>query len=97
MKTKNEPKPLAGIFDNYLKMYGLEDKYLTAKLSNNWAEIVGAVLAKNTAELFVQNSLLYIKITSPHLKYELNMLKEKLQEKINNYLEKYHIKDIVIF
>ncbi len=95
-KNKKEIKPFGNIFDNFLKMHGLEDKYLIAKIKNNWSEIVGKAVANNTKNIFVEKNKLYIKVESSILKQELSFMKEILADKINKYLEKQIIQEIII-
>lgn len=97
MGKKKEVKPLGNILDSYLRLHGVQDKYLAAKIVNNWDDIAGILTAKNTEEIFVENSILYVKIESAPLRYELNLIKVQLKEKINKYLERNLIRDIVIY
>ncbi|MBN2891448.1 MAG: DUF721 domain-containing protein [Bacteroidales bacterium] len=97
MAKKSTPKPLGNILETYIKALGHEDKYLAAKIVNNWDEIVGKAVANNTQELFVENKVLYVKVESSILKHELNFIKSGLIDKINKYLEKNIIQNVVIY
>jgi len=94
---KQKAQPLSNLLSNYFRALGIEDKFFSARIVNNWENIVGAAVAKNTSEIFVDKSILYIKIQSAPLKNELNYIKDQIKDKINNYLDRNFITSIVIF
>jgi len=96
MKRKNTFS-LGSAIQNYFKVLGFEDKLLEAKIANNWKEIVGNVIATSTKEVFVNKNLLYIKIDSAVIKNEMKFLKDKLIFKVNDFVKKDFIKDLIIF
>ncbi len=97
MSHINKSKPLSSLLDNYFAALGMSDKLYTARIVNNWSDIVGPAVSKYTLEIFVQKGLLYVKINSPALKQELNYIKDEIKNKINEYLNKTFIKGLVIY
>jgi len=97
MTKKNNAEPLRNLFEKYLKATGNQENYYVAKIVNNWEEIMGKAVANNTKEIFVENRKLYIKISSPVLNHELNFIKDKICTRINNFLEKNFVDNIVIY
>lgn len=97
MAKKRKVEPLSDLLYNYFKSNGKEGKLLSARIINNWDEIVGKAAANNTKELFVDGSRLYIKIESSVLKHELNFIKEQLKDKVNDFLGRNFITELVIY
>ena len=82
---KNDVKSIIGVF---LKDNKLENGLLDLEVKKVWYEIMDNGIAKN--------STLYIKLSSPALKHELNFGKEKLIRMVNEKFDKEVIKKIVI-
>jgi hypothetical protein len=97
MIRRKKTSTLASAIQSYFKALGYEDKLLEAKISNNWSTIVGNVIATSTKELFVNKNLLYVKIDSSVIKSEMKYLKVKIIIKVNEFVKKDFIKDLIIF
>ena len=90
---KNDIKSIIGIF---LKDNKLENGLLDLEVKKVWYEIMDNGIANYTIDTKLKNSTLYIKLSSPALKHELNYGKEKLVRMINKKFDKEIIKKIVI-
>lgn len=92
----SEPTDISQILNKMFKVYNLEHKRAEKYLLKNWPFIVGRLVADKTEDLKIKNQKLYIKVGHAALKNELNYQKSILLESINDKLDKYHLKEIVI-
>ena len=90
---KNDIKSIIGIF---LKNNKLENGLLDLEVKKVWYEIMDNGIANYTIDTKLKNSTLYIKLSSPALKHELNYGKQKLVRMINKKFDKEIIEKIVI-
>ena len=89
-------KPLGELIDKLLETYNLSGKRSEVNLAQNWSEVVGTMIASHTSKIQLVDDKLYVTISSAPLKNELNYLKETLIQKVNTYLGKDQVKDIII-
>ncbi|NUM32400.1 MAG: DUF721 domain-containing protein [Bacteroidetes bacterium] len=92
----NDEQPIKSIINEMMSTYRLTGKIDELKIWNNWAEIVGTVIAKNTKKLQLKGSTLKIFVESAPLKNELTFHKSIILEKINSYFKKQVVKEIHI-
>ena len=90
---KNDVKSIIGVF---LKDNKLENGLLDLEVKKVWYEIMDNGIANYTIDTKLKNSTLYIKLSSPALKQELNYGKEKLVRMVNEKFDTEVIKKIVI-
>ena len=90
---KNDIKNLIGIF---IKDNKLENGLLDLEVKKVWYEIMDNGIANYTIDTKLKNYTLYINLSSPALKHELNYGKEKLVKMINEKFNKEIIRKIVI-
>ena len=90
---KNDVKSIISAF---LKDNKLENGLLDLEVKKVWYEIMDNGIANYTIDTKLKNSTLYIKLSSPALKHELNYGKEKLVSMLNDKFDKEVIKKIVI-
>lgn len=89
-------KPLGELIDKLLETYNLNEKRSEVQLAQNWSEVVGTMIASYTSNIKVTGETLIITLSSAPLKNELNYLKGTLIQKINAYLGKEQIKELII-
>jgi len=89
-------KPIKQVINELLDAYKLAGKMDELKISNNWAEIVGMVIAKNTSKIQLKGNTLYIYVESAPLKNELTFHRSVILQKINTFFNKEIVKEIHI-
>lgn len=94
-KRYKKSESIGDLIRNYAKSMGRENEYLQAKIANNWEKIVGQGIANLTIKIYFNKTALFVKVDSPSVKNELLILKEPLIKKINTYIEKRLINDII--
>lgn len=95
MKYPDE-KPIKQVINDLLDAYKLGGKLDELKIVNNWAEIVGLVIAKNTIKLQLKGNILWIFVESAPLKNELSFHRSIIVQKINAFFNREIVKEIII-
>lgn len=92
----DDEQPIKSIINEMMSTYRLTGKIDELKIWNNWGDIVGTVIAKNTKKLQLKGTTLKIYVESAPLKNELTFHRSVILEKINAYFKKQVIKEIQI-
>jgi predicted nucleic acid-binding Zn ribbon protein len=77
-----------------LKKFGIDNAIAQNNALNNWNEIVGDTVARNTQPDRVEHGVIIVKVSSPTWRQELYFQKKEIIQKINNTIGKNVIKDI---
>ncbi len=80
--------------DSMLKRFGIDNAIAQNKALNNWNEIVGDRVARNTQPDRVEHGVIIVKVSSPTWRQELYFQKKEILQKINNTIGKNVIRDI---
>jgi len=93
----SEDTPLRELIDKMLRSYGLGPKLDEVKLLKCWEEVVGAMIAKHTRNIYFREGNLYVELDSAPLRQELSFAKTKLIDMLNqkmgkDLVQKLHIK-----
>lgn len=80
----------------FMKSYGLQDRYLQTRILTEWPKIMGKTIANHTTDIYVKDRKLIIHVDSAPLKQELTMGKPKMVALINQALDANIIDDIII-
>lgn len=83
------------LFEDWIQAKGLSQKMMEAKIVTEWSEIMGEQIAKHTEKVSVKIPKIYLKISVSTLKNYLFMEREMMVQKINEYLGKETIDEIV--
>jgi len=80
--------------DLMLRKFGIENAIAQNNALNNWKEIVGTTIAKNTEPDRVEHGVMVVKVSSPTWRQELYFQKKEIIQKINKTIGKNVIRDI---
>jgi len=94
MRRRNA-QSLHEILDEALKSMQIDGKLYETRLINAYPEMVGSGIAAHTKNLYIQRSILYVKIDSAVIRNELQMMRQSLIEHLNKQVGHETIKDIV--
>lgn len=92
---KSNTQRLSDVLKNYVQENKLEQKLSELDLIKSWESVVGKTVARYTPDLFIQNSTLFVKTTSPIVRNELLMIREEIRVKLNEQVGREIIKAIV--
>ena len=95
MKRSND-QPIKEAIDELLDSYHLKERVNEMRLKENWGKIFGKMISKYTSHLGVRNAKLFLTVESASLRQELSFNKEKMIERINEFIAPGFIKEIVL-
>ena len=91
---KNKPKQLGDLLMQFLRAEGLETPLLEHRIINAWTDVMGDTISRYTSELYIKNSILWVKLKSPALKQNLLMMHGDITRKLNAYVQSQVINDV---
>ena len=94
---KRDVLPLDEVLKKLLREEGLEMPLLQKRLVDAWEVVTGNVVSRYTAEKYIRNQTLFVKITNPALRQDLSMMRTQLVKRLNEQVGSFVISDIKIF
>ena len=94
---KRDVLPLDEDLKKLLREEGLEMPLLQKRLVDAWEVVTGNVVSRYTAEKYIRNQTLFVKITNPALRQDLSMMRTQLVKRLNEQVGSFVISDIRIF
>lgn len=91
---RREVKPIGDLLNMFLRREGLETPLLQKRAIDSWDSIMGKTITRYTAEKFIKNQTLYVKITSPALRQDLSMMRAKIVSRVNQAVGAQVIADV---
>ena len=85
---------IAQIVENVLGEFKISRKLKEARIIAAWPEVLGP-LAKPDDELYINNKVLFVNLSSSVIRNELSMMRSKLVLRLNEKAGEEVIKDIV--
>ena len=74
----------------------LDEKYSIFAIRNDWEKIVGKTVAKHTTQINYASGILFVSIDSPVIRNEATYAKEDIIQKVNKFVGKRLIKELVL-
>jgi hypothetical protein len=74
----------------------LDEKYSIFAIRNGWEGIVGTLVAKHTTQINYASGILFVSIDSPVVRNETAYMKEELIRKVNTFVGKRLIRELVL-
>lgn len=93
---RSEPKKLGDVLRQYIKKMQMEARLKEAGLVNDWEDIVGKAIAHTTQQVYIRDGKLYIKLNSSVARNQLMMMREEIRAKVNQYLEKEIVQEVIL-
>lgn len=91
---KNKPKQIGDILMQFLRNEGLEIPLLEHRIVQAWPIVMGESISQYTTEVYVKNSVLWVKLKSPALKQNLMMMHSEIARKLNAHVQSQVITDV---
>lgn len=88
-------RPLKDVIHELIETYHLKNKLNETRLVTSWEKVTGKVIAKHTKSLYVKNRILYVKLDSAALRYELGFARQKIIDLLHQEAGERVIEDIV--
>ena len=93
-RSKEGLMEIGTILERTIKKLGLEMKIKEAKIWEVWDDVVGTVVARNAQPESIRNRVLFVTVSSSVWMQQLQFLKGKIIEKLNQSLGKTTVKSI---
>ena len=74
----------------------LDEKYSIFAIRNGWEGIVGTLIAKHTTQINYASGILFVSIDSPVVRNESIYMKEDIIRKVNTFVGKRLIRELVL-
>ena len=85
---------VADAISAFLKKYGLQDEADVQMVINEWAHIMGQPIATNTEKIWYEKGILFIRMSTPIWKNELQMARGKIRDTVNRKIGRGLIKEV---
>ena len=85
MARKSNLIRLGDAISQLFKQEKLDIKISQFSVKNGWKDIVGELVAKNTTEIFFNDSTIFVTLSSAALKHELSFRREEMVASINKF------------
>lgn len=89
-------KTLKDVINHMVKTYKLDHQLAQVQVVNQWENIMGPLVAKNTEKIYLNKKCLYIKIKSAPLKQELFYGRDQIIANVNEAIGQ-NVVDMVVF
>lgn len=94
---RSEPQSVGEIFDEVIRSAHLQDQFLAQKALQMWGEVMGQPVNRRTARRYVDaQGVMHVVITSGPLKSELEFMKSRIVERLNEAVGAQAIKGLMI-
>lgn len=80
---RTNEQSLAEAIDAFLEKSNLKNRQEELHVVDQWAEVMGAVIAKHTVSVDLRRKILYVKLDSASLRHELSLNREKIVRMMN--------------
>ncbi len=94
MKRQNA-LPIGYMIRRFLREEGLESPLNEYRLIQSWETVLGKAIARYTGQMYIKNQTLYVHLTSPALRQNLQMSRQTLVRRLNEAVGAQVITDIV--
>lgn len=94
---RKEVKPISELLSQYLRRQGMETPLLQRRVVDMWDTLLGPTIAQYTAEKFIKNQVLFIKINNPALRQDLNMMRSQLVKRLNDAVGSQIITEVRVY
>jgi hypothetical protein len=96
MAKNNNLIKLGDAISQIFKEEKLDEKYSIFAIRNGWEGIVGKIVAKHTTQINYAQGILFVSIDSPIIRNETAYVKDTIIEKVNKFVGKKLIKELVL-
>lgn len=96
MAKKSNLIKLGDAISQLFKEENLDEKYSVFAIRNSWEDIVGLTVAKHTTQINYAKGILFVSIDSSIIRNETAYVKENIIDKVNKFVGKKLIKELVL-
>lgn len=89
------PEPIGGLVERILERLGIAERVARARTASRWEEVAGPEIARHTGGVRVDGKTLFVEVESAAWLTELDMMRRRLLEGLNEGRERGRIEKIV--
>lgn len=94
MSKDHNQKPLKEAINSFLKVYKLDRKYNQVEVTKAWEQAMGSYIQSKTRSLYLNGSVLRVKLESSVISAEIMNEKTKVISAVNKVIGRNMIEDI---
>jgi hypothetical protein len=92
---KSKTESISDVLKSYTREHKLDRKLHELDLVKSWEAVMGKTVARYTANVYMQNSTLFVETTSPIVRNELLMMREEIRVRLNEIAGEELVKTII--
>lgn len=96
MRKNNNLIKLGDAISQIFKEEKLDEKYSIFAIRNGWEGLVGKLVAKHTTQINYASGILFVSIDSAVVRNETAYMKEEIIQKVNTFVGKRLIRELVL-
>ena len=89
------PRSLGSVLEGLIDRLGIRRRLLDAAAVDAWSEVTGPAIAAVTDSVWMSSGRLFVKISSPTWRHELNLQRDEWKDRINRQVGSPVVKEIV--
>lgn len=94
--SRHNEHTLKEAIEQLLKAYKLDSKLAERKLIASWQQVMGAMIAKHTTDLYIKHKQLFVTLDSAALRNELALAKTKIVKLLNDEVGSEVITEVIL-
>ena len=91
---RRREQPIDKLVLRNLRALGIETPLLQKRLIDSWPTVAGQAIARYTTSLYIQNQTLFVRLSVPALRADLNMQRQDFVRRLNQHVGAQVIADI---
>ncbi|MBQ3877656.1 MAG: DUF721 domain-containing protein [Prevotella sp.] len=91
---RRREQPIDQLVLRNLRALGIETPLLQKRLIDSWPTVAGQAIARYTTSLHIQNQTLFVRLSVPALRADLNMQRQEFVRRLNQHVGAQVIADI---
>lgn len=95
-KRNTEQQLVSDVLKDFIKANKLEKGLDVVSIKEAWHKVMGAAISKYTTNIKLDNTTLYVELSSSVLREELSYGNQKIIKLLNDYIEKELVKKLVL-
>lgn len=95
MERKSEQR-IGSLLEEFIRANHLEQGFAEYKVKKAWNELLGMSVSQATQNLYIKDRILFVKLHSSVMRNELNMMKDDIIKRLNEYAGMEVIEDLII-
>lgn len=96
MRRITNEQTIKEVISELIEQNHMKGKLAEVNVINNWENLVGPMIAKQTEKIYFAKNKLFIHITSPPLRQELNYTRSRIVQLVNEFVGQDLIEDVVV-